>query len=60
LLAECERQGFQVRQTARGHWQVFDPAGRRVTTLAGSPSDRRSWLNGLAALRRAGFVWQGR
>jgi len=31
--------------------------GKAIATISGTPSDRRSLLNGLARLRRAGFRW---
>ena len=57
LLKTCEEQGFSATKTARGHWIVRDTDGRAVTTMAGSPSDHRSWLNSLSHLKRAGLVW---
>jgi hypothetical protein len=57
LLKACEDQGFQVKRTRRGHLMVSDENGRPVTTISGTPSDPRSWLNALAQLKRAGLVW---
>lgn len=48
-------QGFATRRTKKGHLAV-QRAGMTVAVLAGTPSDWRSRLNGVAALRRAGFV----
>jgi len=48
-------QGFVVRHTSRGHLAISRD-GHRVAVLAGTPSDYRSHRNGLAQLRRAGFV----
>ena len=59
LIRELERQGFDVRRGGNNHWQVRKD-GRLVTTLPSTPSERRGWLNGIAQLRRAGFVWEGR
>lgn len=56
LIKALEAQGFTVEPTKGGHYTVRKD-GRRVATLAGTPSDRRSWLNSLAQLRRAGFHW---
>lgn len=56
VLAALDEQGFTVKTTKRGHVLVLKD-GRAVTTLAGTPSDRRSWLNGLSHLKRAGFIW---
>lgn len=57
LLKACEDQGFTVERTKRGHWRVRDETARAVTTIAGTASDHRSWLNGLAPLKRAGLIW---
>ena len=57
LMKELARQGFSIRTTKKGHSMVFGPDGKSVTTFAGTPSDRRSWLNSLAPLKRAGFLW---
>jgi hypothetical protein len=56
LLKEADAQGFEIRTTRNGHAVVYRD-GRRITTFAGTASDHRSYRNGLAALRRAGFVW---
>ena len=51
------RQGFDVRTTARGHAQVRNAVGEIVAVFSGTPGDVRALRNGIAALRRAGFVW---
>lgn len=48
-------QGYTLRLTRKSHWQVINPQGKLVYVLPGSPSDWRSWKNGLAALKRNGF-----
>ncbi len=54
LVKELGLQGFDCRITRRGHGQVrLD--GHIVAVLAGTPSDRRSWLNTLADLKRVGY-----
>lgn len=55
LIKALETQGFTVRATRNNHYQVRNAAGELVATLAGTPSDGRSWKNALAALRRGGF-----
>jgi len=57
LFRACEDQGFSVERTRRGHWRVRDETGKAVTTIASQGSDHRSWLNGLAPLKRAGLIW---
>jgi hypothetical protein len=57
VLAEAERQGFTVRITSKGHAQVRDADGQVVAIFAGTASDVRALRNGIAALRRAGFIW---
>jgi predicted RNA binding protein YcfA (HicA-like mRNA interferase family) len=56
LIKALEAQGFTVEPTKSSHYTVRKD-GRRVATLGGTPSDRRSWQNALAQLRRAGFHW---
>lgn len=56
LLAAAEEQGFTVRITSKGH-AFISLNGQPITTIGGTPSDRRSVTNSLAALKRAGFQW---
>lgn len=56
VLQELERQGFTVRISKGGHPMVYKE-GVRITTFSGSASDRRSFRNALAPLKRAGFQW---
>lgn len=56
LIKALKAQGYDVELTKGSHYTV-SKNGRRVATLSGTPSDRRSWLNGLAQLRRSGFHW---
>ena len=56
VLKEAELQGFEVRYTTNGHPMV-DKDGRFVAQFASTGSDRRGLKNGIATLRRAGFVW---
>lgn len=56
VIQALEDQGFEIRITARGHPAVYRD-GRFVTTFSGTPSDRRGFKNGLAKVRRAGFIW---
>lgn len=56
IIKELEAQGFEVRVTKKQHLQIRKN-GQHVTVLAGTPSDHRSWRNGLAQARRAGFRW---
>lgn len=56
VLQELERQGFAVRISKGGHPMVYKD-GVRITTFSGSASDRRSFRNALAPLKRAGFQW---
>lgn len=60
VLAEAERQGFTVRITRKGHAQVRDADGQVVAVFSGTASDVRAIRNGIADLRRAGFVWPRR
>lgn len=56
LTKELHEQGFEVGRTRKGHVRV-QKDGVTVAIMSGTPSDWRSWHNGLAALRRAGFRW---
>lgn len=58
LIKELEAQGFEVEIRRGNPHPIVRKDGRRVATLASSPSDRRSWDNGIAYLRRAGFRWK--
>lgn len=49
-------QDFEVTFTSRGH-MVVTKDGEFVTVFAGTPSDGRSWKNGLAHCKRRGFQW---
>ncbi|MBO3146372.1 hypothetical protein GZ176_11905 [Dermatophilus congolensis] len=56
IVKALEKQGYTVTLTRRNHVSVSKD-GKRVATFSGTPSDRRSLLNGIAALRRTGFTW---
>lgn len=61
ICAEAERQGFDVRRPTRGkHIKVYHPnGGPWITNFPLTPGHdaRRSVLNSLAPLRRAGLRW---
>ncbi|RPE39720.1 hypothetical protein EDD90_2737 [Streptomyces sp. Ag109_O5-1] len=57
LVNELEAQGFEVSVGKKNSHPIVRKDGVRVATLASTPSDSRSWKNGIAALRRAGFNW---
>lgn len=59
IIEALEDQGFTTEETNGGHVRVY-LGGTWVTTFAGTPSDRRSWLNSLAPAKRAGFRWPPR
>jgi len=54
IVKALEDQDFQVEEQANGHVRVYKD-GVWVTTFAGTPSDRRSWLNSMAPAKRLGF-----
>ncbi|GAA3087283.1 hypothetical protein GCM10020000_87630 [Streptomyces olivoverticillatus] len=56
LKKALKKQGFVVRETKNGHYQVFGKDGAFVTVLPGTPSDHRSLKNSMAYLKRAGFI----
>lgn len=54
LERELVAFGFTTKVTSKGHLLVLND-GRVISCFAGTPSDRRSWRNSIAPLRRAGF-----
>jgi hypothetical protein len=51
-------QGFIIDRTARGHIRFTPPdKGKEQVVFSGTPGDQRAIRNGLARLRRQGFVW---
>lgn len=52
VLREMEEHGWEVDVTGSGHLRWRHPAGGLVFS-ASTPSDRRSWANHLATMRRA-------
>lgn len=52
LLKDLEAQGWRVEGTSKGHYVAYAPDGRGRVVIPGTPSDRRSLRNTLAALRR--------
>lgn len=58
LVKALEKQGYVVEQTKNGHLRVRNAGGVVIATMASTPSDRRSRLNAIAALRRSGFTWK--
>lgn len=56
IVEALEEQDYTIHETSKGHVRVYKD-GVWLTTFAGTPSDRRSWLNALAPLKRLGFQW---
>ena len=50
---------FEVRMTKGGHYSVYTAEGQWVSNFPHSPGNdaKRSVLNSLAPLKRAGFEW---
>jgi hypothetical protein len=46
------KEGFQVKLTGSGHWEVRAQSGERVSTFPQTPSDRRWKQNTQAEIRR--------
>ncbi|WP_123378638.1 hypothetical protein [Pseudokineococcus lusitanus] len=57
IVEAIEAAGYTTETLKSGHVEVRDADGRKVTTFAGTASDRRSTLNALAPLKRRGFQW---
>ncbi|MFD6356746.1 hypothetical protein [Nocardia tengchongensis] len=55
LLKDLEDQGFEWRETTKGHIRV-GKNGRAIATFSGTPSDVRSMKNAIAPLKRAGYI----
>ena len=60
LLAEAETQGWTVKRTARGHYQLLAPDAKTIVVIAGTPGDRRALIITVSRMRRYGFRWKGR
>ena len=56
IVRELRRQHFAVELANSGHWHVIQ-GGRRILTMAQSPSDWRAIRNDISDLRKFGFVW---
>tara|TARA_R110000764_G_scaffold36736_2_gene81980 strand:+ start:15998 stop:16216 length:219 start_codon:yes stop_codon:yes gene_type:complete len=52
LVVELADEGYTLERGGK-HVTVRCPAGRRVGTIACSPSDHRSQLNAMSDIRRA-------
>ena len=52
LVRQLREEGFHVRVTGTGHWEVRVPDGERVCTFAQTPSDRRWRQNALGDIKR--------
>ena len=56
VVKALEAQGFESRVSRKGHI-IVTRKGRVVAVFSGTASDWRAMRNGIAAARRAGFVW---
>ncbi|QTF81966.1 HicA-like toxin [Microbacterium phage BabyYoda] len=54
LIKTVEAQGCVVTVSTKGHL-LFAKDGRRIAVTGSTPSDKRSFLNLKADLRRAGY-----
>jgi hypothetical protein len=59
IVKALVEQGFDAQLSSKGH-VIVRRDGRIVATFSGTASDWRSMRNGLAAAKRAGFIWQGK
>lgn len=55
LIDDAKRQKWGHRTTKEGHAQLFAPDGKGIVVFAGTPSDRRSFDNSLAEMKRLGY-----
>jgi hypothetical protein len=51
LVVELVDEGYQLEQGAK-HVTVRSPSGKRVGTIASTPSDHRAQLNSISDIRR--------
>jgi hypothetical protein len=56
IIKNAQVQGFKYSRTSTGHHQFYAPNGHDIITFSGTPSDGRSDLNSMAALKRAGYM----
>lgn len=56
LLNAAEAQSCTVERTQKGRWLIRNAEGVPSPRWPETPSDHRSWRNGMAVLRRAGFA----
>ncbi|WP_084634888.1 hypothetical protein [Propionicicella superfundia] len=55
LFRSLEAQGARI-ETAKKGWLIYPPdRSRSIVSIHKTPSDRRSWANMVAELRRSGF-----
>lgn len=59
VLDAAAKQGFEIRYSAKGYPLIYRD-GAFVAKAAQTTGDRRSLLNLISALRRAGFTWPPR
>lgn len=59
IVKALVEQGFDAQLSSKGH-VIVRRDGRIVATFSGTASDWRGMRNGLADVRRAGFIWQGK
>ena len=58
LSKAADEQGWRWVVLKSGHVMFFPPDKRfDPVVFAGTPSDRRSFLNSMAKMKRAGFTW---
>ncbi|MEV5211358.1 hypothetical protein AB0K35_28180 [Micromonospora sp. NPDC053740] len=55
LFAALRRARWRVEMGKSGHWKVWNPHGRLITTTPSSASDTNSLKALLRDLRKAGF-----
>jgi hypothetical protein len=54
----AQEQGYTVGRTKKNHPKFTPPdPTKEIVIFSGTPSDVRAIKNGLARLRRQGFVW---
>ncbi len=56
IIRRARRQGWTVRQTARGHFKFYAPNGVDLVVVGSHLGDPRASKNALAELRKRGLA----
>ncbi len=58
IVKAAREQEWKVERTQKGHWRLIPPdSSKQIVVFGGTPSDQRAIKNGLAVMKRQGFIW---